>query len=112
MLFVQFASWQRCSIAALAKIGSEGVTVYINPVSWSMDISTLMKEFTAVLARVTALGFCKQTSRERRNDSAANTWSSLIALYSPNCLPPRSFNLANLLMSWALSFAYAYQRGL
>src|SRR5271163_1724099 len=103
-------SWlQRCSIAALAKIGSDGVIVSIIPVSWSMDMTTLMKEFTAVLVRETVLGFCRQTSKERRKDSAANTWFGSVGLYFAHCWPPMSFALATRIISRSSS-AYAYQR--
>src|SRR5271155_3419927 len=73
-------------------------------------MTTLMKEFTAVLVRKMLVGFCKQTSKERRNDSAANTWSLLAESNFDNCLPPRSFNLAKHFIS--TGFSYAYHRGL
>src|SRR5256885_8543357 len=69
-----------------------------------------MKEFTAVLTKDILRGFCTQTSKERRNDIAANTWFSFVGLYFVNCLPPSSFNLATSYISWGI--LYALQRGL
>src|SRR5436190_4956488 len=110
MLSDQLTPWQRCSIAALATTGSEGVIVSKTPVSWSMEITTLRKELTAVLAKECVLGFCKQTSKEMRKDSAANTWWTSLALYAACCLPPTSFNLANSCIS--RGFSYANHKGL
>src|SRR5437763_9932558 len=105
MLIVQLLSSQRYSIAAFAKTGSNGVTVSRTPVSWSIEMTTLMKELTAVLARGSIFGFCKQTSKERRKDNAANTWCTSMGLYAESCLPPTSFNLATLFIS--LGWVYA-----
>lgn len=79
---------QRFSIAAFARIGSDGDMVSSVAEAGSTDLTTLIKEVTAFLARLSDLGFSGHRSRQRRNDNTANNWLRSSGLYLFLAFPP------------------------
>src|SRR5271155_6023598 len=72
-------------------------------------MAILIYLLTAVSTSGITIGFCKHTSKERRKDKQASTWSLFFGSNGA-FLSPTSFNLAREFM--VLTSLYAYQRGL